>query len=113
VDSLDRLHHALPQEDYGILHLVSDNSRTRTSPETQDWMDAHPRHVVWHFLPTHASWLNQIEIWFSILQRKCLARGSWCDYTELERHILAFIRTYNRLSAHPFRWVYKGLPLAE
>jgi transposase-like protein/transposase len=113
VDFLDRLHHALPQEDYGVLHLVSDNGSTRLAPETQVWRDAHPGRVVWHFLPTHASWLNQIEIWFSILQRKCLARGAWCDYTELERHILAFIRIYNRLSAHPFRWVYKGLPLAE
>jgi len=113
VDFLDRLDHALPQADYGVLHLVSDNSSTRTAPETQDWMAAHPARLVWHFLPTHASWLNQIEIWFSLLQRKCLARASWCDYTELERHVLAFIRTYNRLSAHPFRWTYKGLPLAR
>ena len=112
VDFLDRLHHALPKEDYGVLHLVSDNASTRLAPETQDWMGTHPGRVVWHFLPTHASWLNQAEIWFSILQRKSLARGSWCDYKELERHILAFIRTYNRLSAHPFRWTYKGLPLA-
>jgi transposase len=112
VDFIDRLHHALPVEDYGVLHLVSDNSKTRTAPETQEWMETHPDRVTWHFLPTHASWLNQIELWFSILQRKCLARGSWCDYDELKRQIMTFIRTYNRLSAHPFRWTYKGLPLA-
>lgn len=112
VDFLDRLHRALPPEDYGVLHLVSDNGSTRTAPETQEWMEQHPGRIVWHFLPTHASWLNQIEIWFSGLQRKGLARGSWCDYEELKRHILAFIRTHNRQWAHPYRWTYKGLPLA-
>ena len=113
VDFLDRLHRTLPAADYGRLHLVSDNGSTRTAPETQEWMEQHPGRIVWHFLPKHASWLNQIEIWFSVLQRKGLARGSWCDYQELQRHILAFIRTHNRRWAHPYRWTYKGLPLAD
>lgn len=111
VDFIDRLHWTLPVEDYGVLHLVTDNSKTRTAPEMQAWLATHPNRIVWHFLPTHASWLNQIELWFSILQRKCLARGSWCDYDELKRQIMAFICTYNRFYAHPFRWTYKGLPL--
>jgi len=109
---LDSLHRALPVEDYGVLHLISDNAKSRTAPETVEWMNAHPARVLWHFLPKHGSWLNQIEIWFSVLQRKCLARGSWRDYDELKRHILAYIATYNRVWAHPYRWTYKGMPLA-
>lgn len=109
---LDSLHRALPLEEYGVLHLVSDNAKTRTAPETTEWMDAHPGRVVWHFLPPHGSWLNQIEIWFSVLQRQCLARGSWRDYDELKQHLLAYIATDNRFRAHPYQWTYKGLPLA-
>jgi transposase len=111
-DFLDYLDRVLPVSEYGVLHLVSDNLKTRTAPATRAWMEEHPGRIKWHFLPTHASWLNQIEIWFSVLQRKCLAHGSWRSYAELQRHILTFIRTYNRRWAHPYRWTYKGLPLA-
>ena len=112
VDFLDYLDRQLPKRKYGVLHLVSDNAATRTAPETVAWMANHRGRIQWHFLPTHASWLNQIEIWFSVLQRKCLARGSWRSYRELEQQILTFIRTHNRRWAHPYRWTYKGLPLA-
>jgi transposase len=112
VDFLDYLNRVLPVSEYGVLHLISDNLKTHTAPETDTWMERHPGRVVWHFLPTHASWLNQIELWFSTLQRKSLARGSWSSYEELEQQILTFIRTYDRRWAHPFRWTYKGLPLA-
>ena len=77
VDFLDYLDRVLPVKTYGVLHLVSDNLKTRTAPPTLEWMEDHPGRVVWHFLPKHASWLNQIEIWFSTLQRKSLAHGSW------------------------------------
>lgn len=111
VDFLDYLDRVLPVREYGVLHLVSDNLATRTAPPTVEWMEQHPGRVVWHFLPKHASWLNQIEIWFSTLQRKSLKQGSWASYAELRNHILTFIRTYNRRWAHPYRWTYKGLPL--
>lgn len=112
VEFLDYLDRVLPISQYGALHIVSDNLKTRTAPETQAWMREHPGRVVWHFLPTHASWLNQIEIWFSVLQRKCLARGAWHSFADLQHDILTFIRTYNRRWAHPYRWTYAGLPLA-
>ena len=111
VDFLSYLDRTLPVCAYGVLHLVSDNLATRTAPPTVEWMAQHPGRVVWHFLPKHASWLNQIEIWFSTLQRKSLRQGSWQSYAELRAHILTFIRTYNRRWAHPYRWTYKGLPL--
>jgi transposase-like protein/transposase len=109
---LDYLDRVLPVSECGVLHLISDNLKTRTAPETLQWMAEHPGRVVWHFLPTHASWLNQVEIWFSVLSRKSLKGGSWRSYAELQSHILTFIRTYNRRWAHPYNWKYKGLPLA-
>lgn len=112
VEFLDYLDRVLPVSECGVLHLISDNLKTRTAPETLTWMDEHRGRVVWHFLPTHASWLNQIEIWFSVLYRKSLKRGSWRSYAELKQHILAFIRTYNQRWAHPYNWTYRGLPLA-
>lgn len=60
------------------------------------------------YTPKHSSWLNQIEIWFSILVRRLLARASWPSLTHLREGILAFIAYYNRLCERPFRWSYKG-----
>ena len=62
---LDSLHRALPVEDYGVLNLVSDNAKSRLAPETMAWMETYPGRVVWHFLPKHGSWLNQIEIFLA------------------------------------------------
>jgi transposase len=60
------------------------------------------------YTPKHSSWLNQIEIWFSILVRRLLARASWVSVQELRTRILAFIAYYNRTAHGPFRWTYKG-----
>jgi len=60
------------------------------------------------YTPRHSSWLNQIEIWFSILVRRLLARASWTSLTHLRESILAFIAYSNRLSNGPFHWTYKG-----
>jgi DDE superfamily endonuclease len=66
--------------------------------------------IVFHYTPKHASWMNQIEIWFSILARKVLRRGSFTSVQDLEAKVLAFIEYYNRTMAKPFRWTY-GKPL--
>lgn len=71
-----------------------------------------PRHkIVFHYTPKHASWLNQIEIWLSILVRKLLKRGSFTSLADLEAKVRAFIEYYNRTMAKPFRWTYTGKPL--
>jgi hypothetical protein len=71
-----------------------------------------PAHtVVFHYTPVHASWLNQIEIWLSILARKVLKRGSFSSVEDLEAKVRAFIEYYNRTMARPFRWTYQGKPL--
>ena len=71
-----------------------------------------PTHkVVFHYTPKHSSWLNQIEIWLSILVRKLLKRGSFTSVGELQAKVLAFIEYYNHTLAKPFKWTYQGKAL--
>ena len=60
----------------------------------------------------HASWLNQIEMWFAILARKVLRRGNVTSVEELEQRISDFVAFFNRTLAKPFRWTYEGKPLS-
>jgi transposase len=72
-----------------------------------------PSHrIVFHYTPKHASWMNQVEIWFSILARKLLKRGNFTSVEDLIAKVLAFIDYYNRTMAKPFKWTYKGKALA-
>ena len=72
-----------------------------------------PTHrIVFHYTPKHASWMNQIEIWFSILARKLLKRGSFTSVTDLRAQVLAFVEYFNRTMAKPYRWTYQGKALA-
>ncbi len=64
------------------------------------------------YTPKHCSWMNQIEIWFGIINRRLLKRKSYQSVKQLEESILRFIEQYN-VTAHPFKWTYKGIPLAE
>lgn len=71
-----------------------------------------PTHkVVFHYTPKHSSWLNQIEIWLSILVRKLLKRGSFTSVEGLQARVLAFIEYYNQTMAKPFKWTYQGKAL--
>jgi DDE superfamily endonuclease len=71
-----------------------------------------PSHrITFHFTPKHASWINQIEIWFSILVRKLLRRGSFTSKEHLQRRIESFITYFNATMAKPFKWTMKGKPL--
>ncbi|HET8843746.1 MAG TPA: transposase [Ktedonobacteraceae bacterium] len=71
-----------------------------------------PSHlVVFHYTPKHSSWLNQIEIWLSILVRKLLKRGSFTSVGDLQARVFAFIDYYNRTMAKPFKWTYQGKAL--
>jgi transposase len=72
-----------------------------------------PTHrLVFHYTPKHASWMNQIEIWFSILSRKLLKRGNFISVADLKAKVLAFVQYFNRTMAKPFRWTYQGKALA-
>ena len=81
-----------------------DNGSSHRSKKTLAWAAKHKR-------PTHASWLNQIEIWFAILTRKVVRRGIFKSRDELVQRLLRFIETYNQ-DARPFQWTYSGNPMA-
>jgi hypothetical protein len=68
--------------------------------------------IVFHYTPKHASWMNQVEIWFSILVRKLLKRGNFLSIEDLIAQVLAFIEYYDRTMAKPFKWTYKGKALS-
>jgi len=71
-----------------------------------------PSHrITFHFTPKHASWINQIEIWFSILVRKLLRRGNFTSGDHLQQRVEGFIAYFNATMAKPFRWTVKGKPL--
>jgi hypothetical protein len=68
--------------------------------------------IVFHYTPNHASWMNQVEIWLSILARKLLKRGNFTSVADLIAQVLAFIEYYNQTMAKPFKWTYKGKALS-
>jgi hypothetical protein len=72
-----------------------------------------PAHtIVFHYTPKHASWMNQVEIWLSILVRKLLRRGNFTSVDDLRAKVLAFVIYFNRTMAKPFKWTYQGKALA-
>jgi transposase len=94
-----------------VIHAVVDNLNTHSGPAVKAWQEAHPGRLQLHYLPFYASWLNQIEMWFATLTRRLLRRGDFTSAEHLGAQILAFIATYNRLHAHPYRWTFTGEPL--
>ncbi len=87
----------------GDLHVVLDNVSSHKTPEVRSWLERHPR-ITFHFTPTSASWMNQVETWFGILTRKAIRRGSFRSVRELVAMIEAFTRQWNDGSS-PFHWV--------
>jgi len=77
-----------------------------------DFLKDKSHRIRFAYTPKHTSWLNQIEIWFSILVRKLLRRGSFSSVEELKSRILSFIDYFNKTMAKPYKWTYTGRPLA-
>ena len=98
LDFMNRVLAAYPERE---IHVVLDNLSTH-KPKRDLWLKRH-KSVHFHYTPTHASWLSQIEIWFSILTTKSLAGASFTCVPELVAHIDAFIADYNQ-TARPFVW---------
>lgn len=123
---------ALYPKDQSI-HLIQDNFSTHSTPalcrlvarlsevplpklktqkQRRQWLMSEDKRIVFHYLPTHASWLNQVEVWFSILSKRFLKRSSFHSLQELKEKLIRFIQYYNMEFAHPFAWTYTGKPLA-
>ncbi len=85
------------------IHLIMDNYATHKAPPVRNWLARHRRFHL-HFIPTHSSWLNQVECWFAILTNKQLKRGSHYSVQELEHAIREFLEAHNG-DPKPFRWV--------
>jgi len=73
------------------------------------WNDEHK--IVFHYTPKHCSWLNQIEIWFSVLAKRVINRGNFTSTEELLQKLVDFIKYFNKTLAKPYKWTYKGKPL--
>ena len=84
------------------LHLVMDNYAAHKHKNVRTWLEANPRFKV-HFTPTHASWMNLVEVWFSIVERQAIRRGVFKSVKDLNAKIRAFIDGWNDRS-HPFVW---------
>ena len=108
---LDQLEAEIPHTEGRHVIAITDNLSTRTTSEVEQWLADHPR---WRFCftPKHASWLNQVEIFFAILARRLLKHGHFDSETDLAEQMLAFVEHYN-LTAKPFAWTYTGKVLAR
>jgi transposase len=86
------------------IHIILDNVSTHKAKRVEEFLLAHPN-VQFHFTPTYSSWLNQIELWFSKIQRDVIARGIFTSVKDLAKKIKRYIVKYNQ-TARPIRWSY-------
>lgn len=94
--------------------IIWDNLNTHHDGPAGRWTEFNEKHgnkFEFHYTPVHASWVNQVELFFSILQKRCLKHGSFRSVEELKTKVLAFIRRWNEKEGHLFNWTFRGYPL--
>ena len=111
LDNLNTHYHALTCEVVAEV-CKREPAQLRTSSQRKSFLTDSSKRVVFHFTPSHASWLNQIEIWFSTLSGKVIRRGDFSSISDLEDKIIEFIEYYNANLARAYKWTYTGKPLA-
>jgi hypothetical protein len=96
------------------IYIVWDNLNIHHDGPSGRWTEFNHRHGNrFHFLhtPIHASWVNQVESWFAIVQRRVLRHGVFQNVEDLETRVRGFIEYWNTMARRPFRWKFKGYPL--
>lgn len=89
------------------IHIVLDNLSAHKTKKVGEFLEAHSK-VKLHFTPTYSSWLNQVEIWFSKIQRDVIERGIFTSLADLKRKLMRYIKSYARV-AKPIRWTYSDV----
>jgi transposase len=107
VSFMDKVAHAFPGKK---VYVVWDNLSTHRDGPQQRWTRFNERHggrFRFVYTPTHASWMNQVEIWFSILQRRVLQHGDFASLQHQRKCVEGFCHRWNRVERHPFRWTWR------
>jgi transposase len=89
------------------IHVILDNLSAHKTPKVANFLCDHPN-VKLHFTPTYSSWLNQVEIWFSRIERDVIARGVFTSVGDLARKLIRYVRAYSK-TARPFKWKYSDV----
>ena len=89
------------------IHVILDNLSAHKTHKVASFLEDHPN-VNLHFTPTYSSWLNQVEIWFSRIERDVIARGVFTSVRDLARKLMRYVRAYSK-TARPFRWKYSDV----
>jgi transposase len=89
------------------VHIVCDNLSVHKGKQVKRWLSKHSR-FIFHFTPVHCSWMNQVEQWFSILQRKRLKIADSSSTDDLRAKLYQYIELWNQ-NAHPFKWTTKSV----
>ncbi len=88
------------------IHVIVDNLSAHKTKRVDEWLAAH-RNVALHYTPTYSSWLNQVELWFSKIERDCIARGIFTSIADLRKKLMQYIKLHNA-TCQPFVWRYKS-----
>lgn len=100
----------------GEVHIIWDNLNIHCEGPEKRWSAFNERHggrFHFHYTPLHASWLNQVELFFSRVQRRVLRYASFDSVAHLEAEVLGYIDYWNRIERRPYRWTFRGYPLEE
>jgi hypothetical protein len=93
--------------------LTIDERELATGAQRRAWLSDPSHKHVFHFTPLHGSWLNQVELFFSVLSRRLLKRGDFASAAAFEQRVGEWLDRYNQEQAHPYRWTYTGEPLVR